>query len=174
MWNWYYSPCQYTAWNMIGLTRGQEKMAVSVRLFFVLFFIYCSFVHSCRLTSDLCLELKGTLGDFSNHSLDFLSSSLPESLASWQRREEKTEEGHVEWEKKTLGLVGGSSFPPHFLCVEGLSPEKDTDGEENIVYDTLLPYEQRKTSSLCWHFIIYGRACQLFLNQGPVSDSQAS
>ncbi len=79
---------------MIGLTRGQKKMAVSVRLFFFFFFLYT--VVLCIAVGrhlTLCLELKAHEG-FQQPQPRFSVILARESCILAEER--KTEEGHVE------------------------------------------------------------------------------
>ncbi len=121
---------------------GTEKNGSICKVVFFFFFLYT--VVLCIAVGrhlTLCLELKAH-EEFQQPQPRFSVILARESCILAEER--KTEEGHVEWEKKTLGLVGGSSFSPSFpLCGGALTWERHRL-RENIVYDTIYCHMSRE------------------------------
>lgn len=123
-----------------------------VFLFIYFYFFYCSFVHSCRLTSDPVFRVEGTGGISATATSIFCHPG--QRVLHLGRQERKTEEGHVEWEKKKKKNIRpgrGIIIFPLISSVWRSSHLRETQTErEYSLWYNLLPYEQRKTLSFCY------------------------
>lgn len=139
--------CQYSAWDIIGLTLGQKKWQYLAGVEFFLFcFLYCSFVH--RLTSDPVFRVEGTGGVSATAASIFCHPG--QRVLHLGRQERKTEEGHVEWEKNKQKNIRPGRGIIIFPLIS--SVWRSSHLRENTVYDTIYCHMSREKHH---HFVTF-------------------